>query len=241
MKNPTFQNSIAFLLVVFLVISGVNIYCEQENFYRTKEDILHKVYLSPESYFAAATDAQRVYGKILLYPDKYAQYYAFSTHIPSQNAWSMDSGHDAGSYCFAVHNICRDGAPALLLGCGLTNDTPQILINILQYDKKTGGIIDMDGDRTYPLMDNLIFYENGYFSTQNGISDLYMECWRLDDQPGRYRYGWERKNAFYETDGQSAKSWDPAVLPQDTATRLQWYEITQEAIIKQLFMHKSAR
>lgn len=185
-----------------------------------------------------AMKIQSVYIDILLHPEAYEEYYAVSEHIPSDVEIGLDIDIDGTSpYSFAVQDINKDGTEELLLGYDLSDSyTPKVLLNILQYNEETDSIIDIDGNRTYPIMDVLQFYSSGYYSTQNWASDLYTECWYLDDEPDHYWYGWERAGEFFDSDGGKLQlsEYYAMVGDYDTSISLDWKEVTEENITKVL-------
>lgn len=140
------------------------------------------------------------YCNILLHPENYEEFYAVAEHIPSEHSDRLNNIEEEGlPYCFSLSDLDRDGAPELLLGLGIKYHAPHVLLNILRYNEETNLAEDMDGPRTYPLMDTLGFSDTGYFTTVNGIGGLYTEFWHLeDDDPDHYWYGWERSAEFNE-------------------------------------------
>ena len=149
-------------------------------------------------YVLPLTPWQVAYWDILTNPGKYEGFYAVAEHIPSDNADNV-SWYLEDPYTFAVEDINGDGIPELLLGLGIRYRSPQVLLNILRYNEKTGAVEDIDGPRTYPLMDNLWFSDTGCFSSINGAGGLYTEFWHLEDpDPEHYWYGYERTGQFNE-------------------------------------------
>lgn len=173
-----------------------------------------------------------IYREILLHPKKYARYYSLTEHIPSSDNRSIISGYDGTQpYSYAILDIDGDGVEELLLGYGKEAFCPWILLNILKYDEEKEKIIDLDGERTYPLMDNLIFHSGGYFSTQNGISDLYTECWNITDNPDHFWYGFERgSGGFLDSDGHSLSLTDYYTMIGEAAISPIWKEATEKNI-----------
>lgn len=200
---------------------------------KSKEESERK---SVEEHITKETKIQSVYTDILLHPEAYEEYYAVSENIPSDGDIGFDIDIDGSEpYAFAVKDINKDGTAELLLGYDLSdNYTPRVLLNILQYNEETDSIIDVDGKRTYPLMDVLQFYTNGYYATQNWVSDLYTECWYLNDEPDHYWYGWERAGEFFDSDGGELQlsEYYSMVGDYDSSFTLDWKEVTEENITK---------
>lgn len=151
---------------------------------------------------------QAAYWDVLTNPGKHEEFYAVAEHIPSENLWRLEAAIENGDpYCFAIADLNHDEIPELLLGIGFTYSSPRVLLNILRYNEETGVVEDMDGPRTYPLMDNLWFSDTGYFSTINGAGGLYTEFWHLEDpDPDHYWSGCER-NAHFNENGE-LESWE---------------------------------
>lgn len=191
-----------------------------------------------EDFLENATDMQKIYTDILLNPESYAEYYAITEQIPSDSKWKLELADGTEPYCFALQDFNQDGREELLLGYGIRMGIPQILLNFLQYDAENHRVTDLDGERTYPLMDSLVFYENGYFTTQNEVSDLYTECWNLNDNPEHYLYGWERSAKFYDESGQMINADDYYKMIGENVLTVEWKERTEENIIEQIF-HKN--
>lgn len=164
-----------------------------------------------------------IYGDILRDPELYSEYYAITENIASENSEIDYDG--TKSYCYAIYDINNDGIKELLLGYGKYFDYPKILLNILQYDKELNRIIDLDGDRTYPLMDNLIFYESGYFSTQSWSDDLYTECWNIKDDENHYWFSSEQGGDFEDTYGQKLQLNEYYNMVGDKMIPVEWSEV----------------
>lgn len=194
------------------------------------------VCLSIEDYLKNSTEIQKAYSGILLHPERNQEFFAVTNQIPSDNQWKLDLADGTEPYCFAVEDVNQDGVEELLLGYGFQYGVPQILLNILQYDQDQSRVTDLDGERTYPLMDSLVFYTEGYFSTQNGTSDLYTECWRIEDKPEHYWYGWERASEFQDTDGKKIGLEDYYVMVGESTIEVEWTEVTEENIRKRIFL-----
>ena len=190
----------------------------------------------------AAGPLERAYAEILLDPEKYGAYYAVEEHIPSDDGdmrmeWYYDGTQP---YMFAVHDMDGDGTAELLLGYGLIYSNPLVLLNILRYDEAAGGIVDVDGPRTYPLRDALYFYENGYFATQILAGGLFLECWRLEDDPDHYWYGYERTGdfekprAFYDMDGTEISAREYDEMTGAPIVGITWHEATGANVLAEV-------
>lgn len=190
----------------------------------------------------AAGPLERAYAEILLEPGKYGAYYAVEEHIPSDiGAERMEWYDDRKQpYTFAVYDVDGDGTAELLLGDGMYYRSPDVLLNILRYDGAEGEIVDVDGPRTYPLWDTLYFYENGYFASQNGAGGLYLECWRLEDDPDHYWYGWDRTGdfekprAFYDMDGTEISAREFDEMLGEPIRGITWHVATKANVLAEV-------
>lgn len=188
---------------------------------------------------------QAAYWDILTNPGKYEGFYAVAEHIPSNPFTSRNVPTRIESYRFAVCDVNSDGVQELLLW------GDHFLLNILHWNDETGQVEDLDGPRTYPLMDTLGFFDTGYFSTINGAGGLYTEFWHLEDpDPDHYWYGWERTGQFNE-EGElisveefpfrSSDGKDKFTLQEyyallgDSGTGVEWLELTPENIRQAFF------
>lgn len=187
---------------------------------------------------------QAAYRDILLHPEEYEEFYAVAQHIPSDQSKLVTyyQGITPHTYAFAICDINADGTAELLL----QGTSPRVLLNILHYNAETGTVEDMDGPRTYPLMDGLYIYENGYLWTQNGAGGLYTECWRLEDEdPEHYWYGFERPwDASYDgprstddihfrdSNGGELGYWEFYALLGEPVSHIEWLEATPDNIEK---------
>lgn len=178
---------------------------------------------------------QEAYRDILLYPEEHEELYAVAD--PDDDSlwiyeWKIEEG---APYLFSICDLDEDDVPELLLGYEKReyNDLPRLLLNILYWNGETGTVEDMDGPRTYGLMDTLWFYENGYLGTQNAVSSLYTVYWKLEDSPGHYWSCFERGGPDYIEDSDKEVVLAPqefyAMLGErmDTPT---WQEISKEAV-----------
>lgn len=177
---------------------------------------------------------QESYMAIILHPEEHKEFYAVAEHVPSDSGRSVERiMNEDEPYYFAVWDVNEDGMPELLLGYGQHYGSPRVLLNILQYNEETGQIEDLDGIRTYPLMDSLHFYSNGFFDTHNSAGGLYTECWRLDDEePDHYWYGYER-SAQFNGDGELISVEESPFYSSDGEkyTLQEYYELRGERII----------
>ena len=186
---------------------------------------------------------QEAYRDILLHPENYEDFYAVAEHIPSDYAHDIEWViKDNDPYYFAVCDVNGDGVSELLLGIGMQYWAPQVLLNILRYNEETGLVEDIDGPRTYPLMDNLFFCDTGYFGTLNGIGGLYTEFWHLEEEnPDHYWYGYERAytadydgpigDSFWSTDGEGYTLQEYYDLLGDTGPALKWQEVKETTVL----------
>lgn len=145
------------------------------------------------NYLPSPTSWQAAYRDILLYPGKSEELYALSEEDMDwlREVW----GEQNKAYVFSLCDLDGDDVPELLLGYGKReySDLPPLLLNILRWNQETEAVEDLDGPRTYGLIDTLDFFENGYFSTMNGVSSLYTIFWKLeDDIPNHYWSGFQR-------------------------------------------------
>ena len=193
---------------------------------------------------------QAAYWDILTNPGKYEEFYAVAEHIPSENLWRLEATiEDGDPYYFAIADLNHDEIPELLLGIGFTYSSPRVLLNILRYNKEAGAVEDIDGPRAYPLMDNLWFYDTGYFSTTNGVGGLYTEFWHLEDpDPEHYWYGYQRPYdadydgertteiiSFYSTDGEEFTLQEYYDRMGESGIGVEWLELTPKNIRQAFF------
>ena len=187
---------------------------------------------------------QEAYRDILLHPEEYEEFYAVAEHIPSGDSKKVTYYQEdtaSRTYAFAICDVNADGVAELLL----QGASPRVLLNILHWNEETGAVEDLDGPRTYPVMDTLAFFDTGYFSTMNGAGGLYTEFWHLEDEdPEHYWYGYERSAhfndkgeleswmefPFADTNGEQFTLREYYELLGETGPTVQWQEATPENI-----------
>lgn len=185
---------------------------------------------------------QAAYRDVLLHPEEYEEFYTVAEHIPSDQYERREIPTKIEHYCFAVCDVNGDGTQELLL------KGDHLFLNILRYHEETGTVEDMDGPRTYPLMDTLFFYDTGYFGTINGAGGLYTEYWHLEEEdPDRYWYGYQRPYdsdydgprtteiiSFYSSDGEEFTLREYYERMGESGVSPSWQEITEDAVLQTL-------
>lgn len=161
---------------------------------------------------------QAAYWDILMNPEEHEDVYTLSEEDISWLCENYGIGQN-DVYSFSLCDLDGDNVPELLLGYGKGGEYssfPRLLLNILRWNEETGTVEDLTGPRTYGLKDTLWFFENGYFGTMHGVSNLYTVFWKLEDTPGHYWDGFlrpwmageepKREDIFFE-DSQTGEIW----------------------------------
>ncbi|MBP3520526.1 MAG: hypothetical protein J6J87_04180 [Oscillospiraceae bacterium] len=161
---------------------------------------------------------QAAYWDILMNPEEHEDVYTLSEEDISWLCENYGIGQN-DVYSFSLCDLDGDNVPELLLGYGKRGEYssfPRLLLNILRWNEETGTVEDLTGPRTYGLKDTLWFFENGYFGTMHGVSNLYTVFWKLEDTPGHYWDGFlrpwmageepKREDIFFE-DSQTGEIW----------------------------------
>lgn len=171
---------------------------------------------------------QAAYWDILMCPAAYKEFYVLEN----------ENTEVTKLYCFSLYDLDRDGIPELLLGDTIReySDYPYTLLNILRWDEEAGTVKDMDGPRTYGLIDIVWFYENGYIGTANCAGDLYANYWKIEDDPDHYWYGYLRGGSrLFDADGTAVNGSEFFDMLGEEMDAPVWLELTPKNIRQAFF------
>lgn len=171
---------------------------------------------------------QAAYWDILMHPAAYKEFYVLEN----------ENTEVTKLYCFSLYDLDRDGIPELLLGDTIReySDYPYTLLNILRWTEEDGTVKDMDGPRTYGLIDIVWFYENGYIGTANCAGDLYANYWKIEDDPDHYWYGYLRGGSrLFDADGTAVNGSEFFDMLGEEMDVPVWLELTPENIHRAFF------